>query len=280
MPAVMVAEEDLVKVAQTFPAGPRILGELGLKLRNPNTELWDIALVIKRDTSLSARIIRAANSVVFSPVEPVSSIEQAAGLMGFHEVHRIVGAVAAEQFQMATVPGYGVSGDRLRQNSLLVALLMEELAGVAGEEPREAYTIGLLRSLGKLALARLAGKQAGFTMFDPAQPGGLAAWEQAMFGMTGAAATATILTAWHFPHEIPKAIAEHTAPKGRNLPFTHLLHLAARLADQLGYGLPGENGFWTDTDEIYAKSGVDPRATKRPIDRAFAAFDRLTRAVA
>lgn len=280
MPVVSFTEEDLVKVAQTFPAAPRILGELGLKLRNPNTDLWDVAIVIKRDSSLSARIIRAANSVVFSPAEPVSSIEQAAGLMGFQEIHRLVGAVAMEQFQQPAVMGYGCSGERLRQNSLLVALLMEELAVIAGEEPREAYTIGLLRSLGKLALSRLAEGNPAFTGFDPARSGGLAAWEEAMFGLTNAAATATILTAWHFPHEIPKAIAEHTAPKGRNLPFTHLLHLAARLADQLGYDLPGERGLWIDTDEIYAKSGVDPRATKRPIDRAFAAFDRLTKAVA
>lgn len=279
MPPVICTEEELVKVAQTFPAASRILGELGIKLRQPHTELWDVAVIIKRDSSLSARIIRAANSVVFSPAEPVSSIEQAAGLMGFQEIHRIVGAVAVEQLQPPNVPGYGCSGERMRQNSLLVALLMEELAVVAGEEPREAYTIGLLRSLGKLALARLAGNRPGFTAFAPAAPGGLATWEEAMFGTTSPAATATILTAWHFPHEIPKAIAEHTAPKGRNLPFTHLLHLAARLADQLGYGLPGESGLWIDTEEIYAKSGVDPQATKRPIDRAFVAFDRLTKAV-
>lgn len=279
MPTLNATDEELLKVAQAFPAAARILGELGAKLRNPNTELRDLAVVIKRDTSLAARIIRAANSVVFSPAESVSSIEQAASLMGLQDVHRLVGAVAAEQIGPATVPGYGCSGERVRENSLLVALLMEELAVAAQEEPREAYTIGLLRSLGKLALAKLAENVPGFTPLDPAAPGGLPAWEQAMFGRSSAAATAMILTAWHFPHEIPKAIAEHYTPKGRNLPYTQLLHLAARLADQLGYGLPGETSLWTDTDEVYAKSGLDPRHMKRHIDRAFVTFDRLSKAV-
>jgi hypothetical protein len=88
-----------------------------------------------------------------------------------------------------------------------------------------------------------------------------------------------ILEAWHFPGEIPRAIRDHRNPSGRHLPYIHLLHIAGRLADKLGYGLPCEAPFWTDTEELWRKAGIDPRDAQRHVDRAFVAFDRLCRAM-
>lgn len=280
MSAVLFSVEDLLQVAQAFPATPRIMAELGRLLRNPHADLEEIAVHLKHDAALASRLLRIANSAAFAQAEPVASIEDAAALIGFQEIHRLVGAVAIDQLAGANCPLYGFTGRRLRENALIVALLMEELAGPADEDPRAAYTIGLFRSLGKLALETLASRVAELPPFDPAGPDDLVAWETRTFGLSSNEATAAILEQWHFPHEVSKAIAEHFAPAGRNHPFTHLLNLAAHLADKLGYGLPGETGYWLTTDEVYRKSGVDPRDSKRSVDRAFIAFDRLSRALA
>lgn len=279
MSAVLFSTDDLLRVAKAFPATPQILADLGQLLRNPNVGLEEIALRLKRDSALAARLMRIANSAALAQSEPVSSIEDAAALIGFQEIHRLVGAVAVDHVTAATFQVYGFSGRRVRENALLVALLMEELAHPAQEDPRSAYTIGLFRSLGKIALEKLAEEAALSDRFDPATTPDLAAWEKATFGLGSNEATAAILTHWHFPHEIPKAIAEHYGAAGRNHPLTHLLNLAAQLADKLGYGLPGETRYWLETDEVYRKSGVDPRHSKRYIDRAFVAFDRVSRAL-
>lgn len=280
MSVVPFSTDDLLRIAQGFPATPQILAELGLLLRDPNTELADIARRLKRDTALAARLMRIANSAALAQTEPVASIEDAAALIGFQEIHRLVGAVAIDHFTQGDFAAYGFAGRRLRENALLVALLMEELATPADEDPRAAYTIGLLRSLGKIALEKLAAGTGRVTGFSPAAGLPLVEWETGSFGTTSCAATAVILHHWHFPHEIPQAIAEHYTPAGRSHPLTHLLNLAANMADKLGYGLPGESRYWLETDEIYRKSGLDPRHSKRFIDRAFIAFDRLSRAVA
>src|SRR5688572_29998552 len=209
MSALLFSTDDLLRVAQEFPATPRILAELGLLLRDPNVEIAEIAVRLKRDTALAARLMRIANSAALAQSEPVASIEDAAALIGFQELHRLVGAVAVEHFSIGDFPAYGFTGRRLRENALLVALLMEELAIPAEEDPRAAYTIGLFRSLGKIALDKLAATAGIDARFDAALSGDLAAWEQLAFGTTSNAATAAILDHWHFPHEIPKAIAEH-----------------------------------------------------------------------
>ena len=49
------------------------------------------------------------------------------------------------------------------------------------------------------------------------------------------------------------------------------------MADKIGYGLPGETGYWLETDEVYRKAGVTMRDMKPYIDRAHFTFDRLLR---
>lgn len=279
MRPVSYSTDELLAVAKSFPVTPRILADLGRLLRNFGVSLEEICRPLKQDTALASRVLRMANSVAFAQSEPVSSVEDAAALIGCAEIHRLVGAVTVDQITSADLPLYGFTGRRVRENALLVALLLEELAEPANEDPRAVYTLGLFRSLGKLAHERLAGTAAVATPFVPGGPLPLAEWEERTFGQTGNAASAVVLRAWQVPHEIPQAIAEHYSPAGRSHPLTHLLHLAAGLADKLGYGLPGEAVYWTETEEVTRKAGVDPRGEKRRIDQAFLAFDRLSGAL-
>ena len=93
----VVGDAELVRVAQDLPAGPRLLVELGQLIRDPRTDAADVIALLRQDASLVARIIRMANSVAYARAEPAGSIEEAVAGVGFREVHRLVGAVAATQ---------------------------------------------------------------------------------------------------------------------------------------------------------------------------------------
>ncbi len=279
MNVVQFSFEPLLRVAQAFPATPRIMAELGQLLRDPGANLKDVSVLLKSDSALAARLLRVANSAAVAPAAHVASIEDAAALIGFQEIHRLVGAVAVDQFSLANFPLYGIPGPRLRENALIVALLMEELAGRTPQDPSAAYTTGLFRSIGKLALEKLAAASGTATPF-PADPNAdLVTWEKHTFGITANDATAAILQQWRFPPDIVRAIARQFSPAGSELPLAHLLNLAASLADKSGHGLPGEQRYWLATEEGCRQSGVDPRHCQRAQDRALASFERLNRAV-
>jgi HD-like signal output (HDOD) protein len=280
MSTVAYTKDDLLRLAQGFAGTPRILSQLTQLIRDHRMGLADAAVLLRRDANLAARIIRIANSAAFSPSEPVASIEAASQLVGLQEIHRIVGVMAMDQIGPDILPAYGLTKKQLRMNSILVALLMEEFATAADEDPPTAYAIGLLRPLGLLAFDLMIAEAGSPERVDPAVNADLGAWESDAFGLTSSQATALILEAWHFPGEIPRAIRDHRNPTGKHLPFIHLLHIAARMADKLGYGLPCEAAIWTDSEETWRKAGLDPRDTQRHVDRAFIAFDRLCRAVA
>lgn len=241
METLSITPESLLGIAQSFPSTSQILADLGVLLKNPEVELKDVAQQLKRDSTLTARLIRLANSAALAQAEPVASVETAVNLAGFQKVHRLVGVAVLDQFGKDGLVAYGIPSRRLRENALFTALLMEQLAKPAGEDPPTAYTIGLQRSIGKLGLDRLARIHAPEAHFgQEIGAHGVAEWERTVFGMTNGEAAKTIMSSWRFPTETVKAIGEHFAPAGRHLPLTHLHNLAANLADKIGYGLPGE----------------------------------------
>lgn len=277
MKVVQFSVESLLRVAQTFPATPRIMADLGQLLRDPNSDLDEITNFLKQDTALAARLLRIANSAAFAQSETVGSIEAAASLIGFQEIYRLVGAIAIDQFSSGTYPLYGFSGRRLRENALFVALVMEELANPADQDPHIAYAIGLFRSMGKLALEKLAAEGDSITPFQPDNDPDLVAWEKHSFEATANESTAVILQHWRFPQEIADVIEHHFSPVGRTDSMTHLLNISANIAEKSGYGLPGEKRYWVETDEVYRVTGIDPANSQRYLDRARKTFDRLSR---
>ncbi|MEI6107258.1 MAG: HDOD domain-containing protein [Opitutae bacterium] len=268
-----------MRVAQSFPATARIMAELGQLLRSPQAALEDVAVHLKHDSALAARLLRIANSVAFAQRAPVSSIEDAAALIGFQEVHRLIGAVAVDHFSLCNYPLYGFTGRRLRENSLMVALLMEELAKPAGEDPPTAYSSGLFRSIGKLALAKLVNEAAPVAGFQPTDNLALLDWERQTFGLSSNKATAAILQQWHFPIEVSQSIGDHYDPGTHSHSLAHLLNHAVHLAEQLGYGLPGESTYWRDATGFFRTHAINLRDSQRIIERVVISFDRINRAI-
>lgn len=268
------------EVAQQLPAAPRLLVELGQIIRRPHVNSTDVVARVRQDATLVSRIIRMANSAAFARAEPAGSIEEAVAAIGFREVHRLVGAVASTQLADQPLTLHGVSGDRLRENALFVAVVMEELAEETGEEPRSCYTVGLLRSIGKLVLEAAARRESSaFPRFADSGETALGEWERRYWGVNNCEVAELILKHWRLPHETVIAIQHHYEPAGRHNPVIHLLTLAAAAAQDRYYGLPGEEPYLRVTDENFRRAGLDQRIYQLACERAQRTFERLHAAV-
>lgn len=268
------SDTELRLVAQELPAAPRLLVEIGQLLRRLNVDVADITALLRQDTALVARLIRMANSPVYGRAEPAGSLEEALACVGFREVHRLIGVVAASTLAGESLQLYGIEGDRLQKNSLLTAVLMEELAVEAGEDPAGCYTVGLLRSIGKMALNRLADPAAGVA-FAASGETELDVWEHKQWGLTNCEAAEKILLHWRLPSDTVISIRHHYRPDHRHNPIIHLLNLAAGAAEDRLLGLPGEAPFWQHTRENFAKAGIDEKRFLVASERAQRTFRRL-----
>jgi len=274
------SETEFILVAQELPASPRLLIELGQVIRNPQADSREVVALLRQDGALVSRLIRMANSPVYARAEPAGSLEEALASIGFQEVHRLVGVVAATQLADQHLKLYGFDGGKLRANALFTAVVMEQLAGAADEDPPACYTVGLLRSIGKMALDRLAREDLSVQGFAASGEVALDEWEQKTWGIDNCRVAEHILLHWRLPADAVISIRHHYHPEKRHNPIIHLLNLAAGAAEHRLFGLPGEEGFWKFTPENFAKAGLTERKFQEVCERAQRTFNRLHSVVA
>lgn len=275
-----VSREALLHVVKTLPAAPQILAQLGGLLLDVNTDLDDLVKLINRDAALTTRIIRVSNSPLYNVGPPFASLEEALARVGFTEVYRLTGFAAIAQVSEKQLPFYGWSSAQLRENSLLTALVAEALADSSKVDPRTAYTAGLLRSTGKIALDRLAKDTVQADTQEAHKTVGLAAWETNCLGTTNCDAAATILQEWRFPTETIAGIRDHyLLGKKTASPLAILLNVAAGAAERCGYALTGETKYFELTPEKYTSVELNEEAVQDAVIRAFETFNQVRAAV-
>lgn len=219
----------IAKIEQLFPA-PRTLSRALVLLRQTHSDLDDIAALINRDPALAADVLRCANSAFYRRGEPVHAISEAVQKIGFQETIRLLNLVVAQQTARQDLDCYGIAAEDFWAESLFAGLLLENLAKVSRLiDPDEAYTAGLLRYIGRLAINQ-AINDLGCGCFW--QPGtSLTAWEIENVGMTQGTTGAVLLCNWHFPDAIADAVAAQDAPSIPDdaPPLTQAMHFTAQV---------------------------------------------------
>ncbi|MES2697700.1 MAG: HDOD domain-containing protein [Verrucomicrobiota bacterium] len=265
-------------MAETLPAAPRVLAELQTLLQDPNNGLEEITGVLRQDIGLTSRVIRIANGVMFNKGGSVGSLEEALGRIGFNEVYRLAGIAALAQMASFELAFYGVSALRLRENALLVGLLMEELAFAAEADARVAYTVGLMRPTSRIVLDATAQRDLRGASVPTIGPRRLAEWEAEVFGVTGQEVGTVVLKGWRFPAEVFVPIRDHYLHSlvVDPLPLAKVLHVAATLAEMRGFGLPGETAYWeAGAEEAAANRDLTQDVIDGATERTMLRFERL-----
>ncbi len=278
------SREKLFEIARTLPAAPRVLASLSELLQDLNVGLDEVANLIKRDASLSTRIIRISNSVVYggSGGVRIGAIDEAVNRVGFSEVYRLVGLVASDRLSERNLQFYGVGPQTMREHMLFSALAAEMLAEECGLDPRHAYTAGLLRTIGMLVLDRVAERLTGCEVYDHARFGTYLAWEGVMFGVANTEVAGMVLTDWRFPPEIISAIRDHylSSQSDYQNRFACLLNVSGRMVGDAGHALPGDRKFWEFNARKDEVLGVTEEHIQRATDRAHELFERLRTSLA
>ncbi len=245
--AIALTREKLLAIAATLPADLRVLSKLAEILKDPNSELDDIAALLRRDVALATQIVRISNSAAYGGGRSVSSIEDAVNRVGFGEVLRLVGTASAGRLSESALVCYDLGAKLLRDNMLYAAFAAEALARPAGIDPRVAYNAGLVRAVGMMILDRAGRKDAATTpLYSPARWPDFEVWEANVFGVTNTEVTALVLEEWGFPGEVTASVRAHhlTQPADLEQPLAALLNVANGLAQHVCRTFRGEESWW------------------------------------
>jgi len=273
-----ISRDQIIHLGGKLAPAALTLSRLRPLLADPNTDLTEIVSLIRLDPALTFQVVRMSNSVLFGTHERNDTLEGAVGRVGFMEVYRLVGLAAMKQLCQRDLGTYRLRAARLWENSVATAAAAEVLALPAGADAGLSYASGLLRNLGAVIIDTYS---PGKVYPGEAEWPLVSEWEKAVFGVTSADVTATLLAHWRFPSDVVDAVRAQYDPfadPSSNLSAC-VLNLACGVAAGFGLGLPGEARHWIRTEAKLQLGGMTDAVVERCSENAKAHYIALCASV-
>lgn len=281
--STLFSREKILQIARSLPADLHVLARLGEMLQDINSELDQIAALLRRDVALAARIVRISNSPVFGGRGSIASVEEAVNRVGFGEILKLVGTASAARMAERALELYDLPAETLRDGMLYGAFAAEALARTADLDPRIAYTAGLLRPLGMMVLDRAARAQVkSADKFTLGRFPSYSAWEGNYFGIDNCEVTGLILDDWQFPKVLGAAVRAHHLNRAFDLEnqLAALLNVAGGVAQRAGRSFAGETILWDITPAKLAAAKVTEDDLAQAFESANANMEEALMALA
>ena len=232
--------EQLVAELGALPPTAQVLARLQGLLANPNSDLGDVAILLRLDAAMTTRVIKISNSTWYGRGQPCHTIEEAVNRIGFREVFQVVSIAASSAVVAQPLAAYGRGAIRTWRESVACALAGELIAEGLGDDTAASFMNGLLHAIGRQAINRYA-STTGKTLADEGFPRDFSGAEFVMLGFTQADTGACMLKKWNFTLENVEPVRHQYEPLEAAEPYDRLaaiLYAARLLGGAVSSGQP------------------------------------------
>lgn len=252
--------ENRLKYCPRLPSLSTINSALRELLGADQRYTSQVAEIIRRDPSLTARLLRLVNSVYYGLSTPINNIEEAVFYLGVRQIRQLVMVTPIiEDFQ--NLAGRTPFPWRdFWQHCIGAAILTREVIGSMRLPTDEVdYVAGLIHDVGKIALA--AGCPDHFDAIYLATNGALgdpACREREILGMDHCELGGLYLQSHNLPDALVEVARYHHQPERASLhaPLVAAVQIADLLVRHAGIGNSGNSQPVTNQDWLNA-SGWD-----------------------
>ena len=236
MPPALV---PLLEAVNGLVSPPGIYLRISELLRSPHSSAQDFAQVIACDPSLSARLLRIANSSFYNFRTRIDEIHRAVAVIGMTNLYSMVlGVSAVKAFNR-------ISTDLLNMDSFwrhniycgLIARALAQRCNVLHSE--RLFVSGLLHDIGSLVLIhQLPDVYRDLLLIAEGNEQVLYQAELDTLGFSHAQAGGLLLKSWQVPDTLHTAVSDHHDPLRTpdNCFDSSIVYIADILANQSGIG--------------------------------------------
>lgn len=255
---------EIVAWVGDLPPMPHVASKAISMVENPDTTAGELTDLLSRDTALAARVLKIANSAMFSRQREITTLNQAIMIIGFKALKGIIVAATLRQLNK----NFGKLEKLIWENSIATATAATYLCRKLKKRyHEEIFLLGLLHSLGQIVL--LFQKETGSDykhVMKLVQDKHLdyASAELEVFGFAHPLIGALVAKKWNFSSETCQVILhykdpiEGKAPEGELEEKTAIVQLADLVSHAAGIGTP---------------EGYPPAAESIPALATYLAFD-------
>jgi putative nucleotidyltransferase with HDIG domain len=255
--------------AKTLPSLPLTVVALGEAVQDERCTVDRILGILSKDPSLSATLLRLANSALYATEGSAMDLRTAVLRLGFDAISNLgTGAAVIKTLRGGT----HLDALKLWQHSVAVGLTAKGVCILAKRhgQAETAFLTGLLHDIGKIALDTCYPEEYALVLQQVAQGAFYVDAERAVLGMDHAEAGALLAADWSFPAAIVEVIRDHHAPRPEDF-LPNLIHLADLLVrTRIPMG-PADEHLLLALDELPAFKAVLAGALHKDLD-----VERLT----
>jgi len=235
----------LVVSTTDLPAMPLVAAKILELSADPATSAVKLQQIIADDQAMTARILKVANSAVYSHSRRIKTLSEAADLLGFDSVRSLaVTGAARNLYDTGSAPS-GLKERLMWEHSIGCALACRLLVEQRlPEMAEEAFLAGLLHDIGKLALAvRLPESFDAVVQAVYGENLSFVAAEHSQLGFDHAQVGSLLVNSWNLSPDLEYVVRHHhdTELPESAQPLLLYLDLGNRLCHRLGIGF-AENG--------------------------------------
>jgi putative nucleotidyltransferase with HDIG domain len=214
-----------------LPVLPEVANRVITLTMDDACELAQLSGVIQRDQSLTAHLLRIANSALYAPPSPIVSLSQALARLGMTNVREIALLISCEG-RVFKVDGFDLRVRAAFKHSIAAAAWAQELARMRRWNVEEAFLCGLLSDVGRpVVLQALVDIKNEYGFECPREAMEQAAQE--FHCQVGAA----LVKSWKLPARLSETILYHHDPE--NAPTSSQTAILTRLAADFAHWTVG-----------------------------------------
>jgi HD-like signal output (HDOD) protein len=231
---------DFLVAAEKLPSPKGTALQLMAVARNPRSDISDAVRIVKSDPALAGFVLRAANSARFGGLVKALDLQRAVVRLGMNliRVYAITLSMIGERLKSRCAD---FNYDGFWTHSLLCGVIAARLAHRCDTFPaEEAFSLGLLGNIGKLAFATSAPDDYGKALRHAATGDcSIEDAERRIFGFDHHELSAVLLVDWGVPSKMGDVVywqcdpeAGGFAPESREHQLASALQLAGEMARQ------------------------------------------------
>jgi HD-like signal output (HDOD) protein len=262
--------KEIVAWVSDLPPLPHVAAQAIALIEDPNISANKLTDLLGKDPALAARVLKIANSAMFSCQREITTLNQAIMVIGFKALKGIIVAATLRQLNRK----FGPTEKMIWENSTCTAAGCQILSKhLKKNYADETFLLGLLHDLGKIVLVRQMPAEYEKVVGETKQGRWFHEVEQNAFGFGHQLIGALVAKKWNFSHETCQAILHHHDPV--EMPFktpldekTALIQTADLFAHAAGYGhQEGYPEVQAPMIESAAKFGIDEETANKLVEQ-------------
>lgn len=198
--------KEIVAWVSDLPPLPHVAAQALSLIEDPDTTAGKLTQLLGQDAALAARVLKIANSAMFSRQREISTINQAIMTIGFKTLKGIIVAATLRQLNRKFGPLEKMIWENSTCTSIAARILATELKKPYVEE---VFLFGLLHDLGKLVLMRQIPKEYEQLIKSSKEGKEYHVLEQESFGFAHPLIGALVAKKWNFSADSCQVILHH-----------------------------------------------------------------------